>query len=65
MGAASDVVKKSLAESVVAPKRLGNPAEFGLFCTQIIENAYINGEVIRLDVRDTSCCASKLIVVFQ
>ena len=53
MGAANDKVKSSLAESVVAPKRLGNPVEFGLFCTQIIENSYLNGEVIRLDVRNS------------
>jgi 3-hydroxyacyl-CoA dehydrogenase/3-hydroxy-2-methylbutyryl-CoA dehydrogenase len=49
LGAASDVVKKSLSESVVAPKRLGMPAEFALLVTQIIENSYFNGEIIRLD----------------
>lgn len=49
MGAASDNVKKGLAESVVAPKRLGDPSEFGLLVTQMIENSYMNGEVIRLD----------------
>jgi 3-hydroxyacyl-CoA dehydrogenase/3-hydroxy-2-methylbutyryl-CoA dehydrogenase len=49
MAAASDPVKKGLAESVVAPKRLGNPSEFGLLVTQLVENSYMNGEVIRLD----------------
>ena len=49
MAAASDVVKKGLAESVVAPKRLGQPPEFALLVTSIVENAYMNGEVIRLD----------------
>ena len=49
MAAASDPVKAGLAVSVVAPKRLGNPKEFALMATQIIENSYLNGEVIRLD----------------
>jgi len=49
MAAASDPVKAGLAVSVVAPKRLGNPKEFALLSTQIIENSYLNGEVIRLD----------------
>jgi len=49
MAAASDVVKKGLAESVVAPKRLGLPGEFALLATHLIENAYFNGETIRLD----------------
>ena len=49
MNRASDVVLKGLTESIVAPKRPGIPAEFGLFATQIIENSYLNGEVIRLD----------------
>lgn len=31
------------------PKRLGQPEEFGLLATQIVENSYLNGETIRLD----------------
>jgi len=49
MAAASDVVKKGLAEAVVAPKRLGLPAEFASLVVQLIENRYFNGETIRLD----------------
>jgi len=49
MAAASDPVKQGLAVSVIAPKRLGNPKEFALLATQLIENSYMNGEVIRLD----------------
>jgi len=49
MAAASDPVKQGLAVSVVAPKRLGRPQEFGLLVSQLIENSYMNGEVIRLD----------------
>ena len=49
MAAASDPVKQGLAVSVIAPKRLGRPQEFGLLVSQMIENSYMNGEVIRLD----------------
>jgi len=46
---ATDKVKAGLALGVVAPKRLGLADEFALLATQIIDNAYLNGEVIRLD----------------
>jgi len=49
MQAASDPVKQDLTVSVVAPKRLGRPQEFGLLVSQMIENPYMNGEVIRID----------------
>ena len=49
MSKATDAVKKSLSASVVSPSRLGLPHEFGLMVAQIIENKYLNGEVIRLD----------------
>lgn len=42
-------VQKSLAESVPFPKRFGKPSEFARLAAHIIENAMINGEVIRLD----------------
>ena len=31
------------------PKRLGEPSEFAKLVAHIIENAYLNAEVIRLD----------------
>ena len=31
------------------PKRLGEPAEFAALAQHIVENGYLNGEVIRLD----------------
>ncbi len=31
------------------PSRLGKPDEFASLAVHIIENAYLNGEVIRLD----------------
>ena len=42
-------VRESLASSVPNPQRLGTPDEFGHLATHIIENAYLNGETIRLD----------------
>ncbi|AZG08873.1 SDR family NAD(P)-dependent oxidoreductase [Pigmentiphaga sp. H8] len=42
-------VQTSLGGSVPFPKRLGQPAEFAALVAHIVENAYLNGEVIRLD----------------
>jgi NAD(P)-dependent dehydrogenase (short-subunit alcohol dehydrogenase family) len=41
--------KDSLAKDVVYPKRLGDPAWFAQLVQSIVENPYLNGEVIRLD----------------
>ncbi len=41
--------REQLEAGVPYPKRLGNPAEFAKLVTHIIDNAYLNGEVIRLD----------------
>ena len=45
----SDQVKQALAEQVPFPSRLGDPDEFAHLVQHIIENGYLNGEVIRLD----------------
>ena len=42
-------VQTTLGGSVPFPKRLGQPAEFAALVAHIVENAYLNGEVIRLD----------------
>lgn len=42
-------VQDSLAVSVPCPARLGDPAEYGRLAGFIVECAYLNGEVIRLD----------------
>lgn len=42
-------VQDSLAIEVPFPKRLGDPAEFARLAAFIVECAYLNGEVIRLD----------------
>jgi len=41
--------KASLAKDVVFPKRLGDPTWFAQLVQTIVENPYLNGEVIRLD----------------
>jgi NAD(P)-dependent dehydrogenase (short-subunit alcohol dehydrogenase family) len=42
-------VQQSLGASVPFPKRLGQPSEFAALVQHIVENEYLNGEVIRLD----------------
>eukprot|EP00041_Stephanoeca_diplocostata_P008768 m.130397 g.130397 ORF g.130397 m.130397 type:complete len:260 (+) comp17467_c0_seq2:67-846(+) len=49
MLAASEKVKKSLLGQVVSPKRFGKAEEFAHLVTMIIDNRYLNAEVIRLD----------------
>jgi NAD(P)-dependent dehydrogenase (short-subunit alcohol dehydrogenase family) len=39
----------SLAQQMPFPHRLGEPAEFALLVTHILENVMLNGETIRLD----------------
>jgi NAD(P)-dependent dehydrogenase (short-subunit alcohol dehydrogenase family) len=41
--------QKSLGDSIPFPKRLGQPTEFAMLVQHIIENRFLNGEVIRLD----------------
>jgi len=42
-------VQKSLAASVPFPQLLGKPEQYAALARHIIENRYLNGEVIRLD----------------
>ncbi|MCC6480200.1 MAG: SDR family NAD(P)-dependent oxidoreductase [Sphingomonadaceae bacterium] len=44
-----DKVVSSLVETVEAPRRMGDMREFAHTCRYIVENAYLNGETIRLD----------------
>jgi hypothetical protein len=41
--------QQSLAAAVPFPKLLGRAEQFAALARHIIENAYINGEAIRLD----------------
>merc|ERR1719231_1550237 len=49
MQAAAPKVKEGLLAQVAAPKRFGAPEEFASLCAAIIDNGYLNGEVIRMD----------------
>jgi NAD(P)-dependent dehydrogenase (short-subunit alcohol dehydrogenase family) len=49
MNAAPDNVKRALAAGVPNPSRFGRPDEYAALALHIVENAYLNGEVIRLD----------------
>ena len=42
-------IRAALAATIPHPSRLGRPEEFGALACHIVENSYINGEVIRLD----------------
>jgi NAD(P)-dependent dehydrogenase (short-subunit alcohol dehydrogenase family) len=45
----SEEVQQSLAASIPFPKALGRPEHYADLALHIIENRYLNGEVIRLD----------------
>jgi hypothetical protein len=42
-------VREALGAAVPFPSRLGRPDEFAALALHIVENAMLNGEVIRLD----------------
>jgi len=44
-----DKVQSSLTSQVPFPNRLGLPKEFAELCGTIVENAYLNGTVLRID----------------
>jgi len=45
----SPTVQQLLVRDVVFPKRVGDPSEYASLVEAIIDNPYLNGEVIRLD----------------
>jgi len=49
MAGLPEETRASLAATVPHPARLGRPTEYALLVNQILENPYLNGEVIRLD----------------
>ncbi|WP_113910983.1 3-hydroxyacyl-CoA dehydrogenase [Roseovarius dicentrarchi] len=49
MAAMPEEVQTSLGQSVPFPQRMGRPDEFAGLVAHIIENSYLNGEIIRLD----------------
>jgi NAD(P)-dependent dehydrogenase (short-subunit alcohol dehydrogenase family) len=40
--------REALEQSIPFPKRLGRPSEFSRLALHIIENSYLNGEVLAL-----------------
>ncbi len=49
VGIMPDELRASLGSQIPFPSRLGRPAEYAQLAQSIIENPYLNGEVIRLD----------------
>jgi len=49
MAGMTDEVRDALGKMVPFPPRMGRPSEFASLVGQIVENPYLNGEVIRLD----------------
>jgi len=48
-GEAAEAFKAKLGESVLFPKRLGVPDELASMVVECLTNAYMNGEVVRVD----------------
>ena len=44
-----EAAQQSLAASIPFPKRLGQPPQYAALVRHMIENRYLNGEVVRLD----------------
>ncbi|CAN5672813.1 SDR family oxidoreductase [soil metagenome] len=44
-----DPQKEALAQSVLFPKRLGQPADFASLALELCRNSYLNGETFRMD----------------
>ena len=49
LGALPENGRQALGAQVPFPSRLGRPAEYAQLAQQIVENAMLNGETIRLD----------------
>lgn len=49
LGMLPEEQRDALGQSVLFPKRLGNPVQYGELVAHIAQNSYLNGEVIRLD----------------
>lgn len=49
MQSVSDDFKKILEAQIPFPSRMGDPAEYGNLAAHMVENAYLNGEVVRID----------------
>jgi hypothetical protein len=49
LGTLPEETRQVLASGIPFPKRLGTADDYGFLVQHIVENGYLNGEVIRLD----------------
>ena len=49
LNALPEEAQKSLGDSIPYPRRLGAPEEFASLVAHMVENRFLNGEVVRLD----------------
>ncbi len=49
LGALPQEAQDSLASAIPYPRRLGSPGEYAALACHMVENSYLNGEVVRLD----------------
>ena len=49
LAALPEAAREALVKNIPHPHRLGDPPEFAHLCQSIVENAYFNGETVRLD----------------
>jgi hypothetical protein len=49
MAGLPEPAQESLAKQVPHPARLGSPEEYAALTRHIVENGYLNAEIIRLD----------------
>ncbi|OJZ68983.1 3-hydroxyacyl-CoA dehydrogenase [Mycobacterium paraffinicum] len=49
MELAGEELLQKFASGVPFPKRLGNPTEYAALAQHLLENSYVNGEVVRMD----------------
>jgi NAD(P)-dependent dehydrogenase (short-subunit alcohol dehydrogenase family) len=49
VGLLREDIRAALEAQIPFPSRLGRPEEFAALVRHIVENRYLNGEVIRLD----------------
>ena len=49
LNALPEEAQKSLGDSIPYPRRLGAPEEFASLVAHMVENSFLNGEVVRLD----------------
>ncbi|TFV62887.1 UNVERIFIED_ORG: 3-hydroxyacyl-CoA dehydrogenase [Bacillus sp. AZ43] len=49
LGSLPEEARRALSAGIPFPKRLGRPSDFAELALAIVENGYLNGEVIRMD----------------